>query len=695
VPAPAGSGYYRTRADQLMSYTIGIVGNPNSGKTTLFNALTGSHQKVGNWPGVTVERKTGQFQYQGEQFELVDLPGTYSLTNTESDTAIDESIACDYILSQQADVIINVVDATNLERNLFITTQLMEMGVPIVLAVNMMDVAKRRRLKIDLAQLSQLLGCPVVGIVANKHRGMDALIEAIHALCHAPTVSTQRSLFSKEIQEAIEKLSKDISRQHPEYTQYAKLFALRLLEDDQTTKNKLGPGFEHTLGEDSDILIFDARFGFAHDIAKKVLSSQQGRKQTITHQIDNIVLNPYLGIPIFFAVMYLLFVFAINIGGVFQDFFDIFSDTLLVKGVGKVLLDLHSPSWLVAILAMGVGKGLNTTMTFIPVIGAMFMGLAFLEASGYMARAAFVMDRFMGALGLPGKAFVPLIIGFGCNVPAIMATRTIERQRDRILTVMMSPFMSCGARLAIYAMFTSAFFPVGGQNVVFALYLIGIIAAVVTGWLLRHTILPGEPSPLVLELPSYHLPTFRAIWQQGALRLKRFIFRAGKVIVPVCIVLGFLNSLVLDGSTAGVFSMGDAHHHSLLSQLGRLITPIFAPMGMSQDNWPATVGLLTGALAKEVVVATLNTLYMQAGHITPHHLATVDIWHGIQQAFASIIHNIQALPQALGNPIAASAPENTVIEGVYGQMYQRFNGQAGATAAFFIIFITTDVSTID
>ncbi len=307
-----------------------------------------------------------------------------------------------------------------------------------------------------------------------------------------------------------------------------------------------------------------------------------------------------------------------------------------------------------------------------------------------MARAAFVMDRFMRAMGLPGKSFVPMIIGFGCNVPAIMATRTLDNRRDRVLTTMMSPFMSCSARLAIFAVFAAAFFPVGGQNVVFALYIIGILTAVLTGLILRKTLLHGEPTPFIMELPPYHLPTSRALLMQTWSRLNRFLIRAGRLIVPICILIGALNALTISGT----LTSGDASQHSLLSMLGRFITPLFAPMGLHNDNWPATVGLITGTLAKEVVIATLNTLYMQVGHLAHTGTSDFNFWGGLSNALMSIPHNLMALPSALGNPILASAPDHSVNPGVYGIMYQRFNGQVGAFAyLLFVLLYVPCIST--
>lgn len=623
-------------------FTIALVGNPNCGKTTLFNALTGAKQHIGNWPGVTVERKSGSFCYQQKNIEVIDLPGVYALNNDTQ--AIDEKIACDFILERKADVIINIVDASNLERHLYLTLQLLEMGVPIILALNMMDIARARHIHIDIEKLSKRLSCPVVAIEANKSIGVQSLKTAIFA---APKCN------------------------------------LRIKHEIQSLLS--------TEEEDEDILWADARYRFITGLLNACVLQSAQPHHSWTKRIDNIVLNRVLGIPIFLCVMYLLFLFSINIGGAFQDFFDISSQTLFVQGFAYVLEHIGAPAWLVALLANGVGKGVNTVVTFIPVIGAMFLFLAMLEDSGYMARAAFVVDRFMRMLGLPGKAFVPMIVGFGCNVPAIMGARTLENKRDRILTIMMAPFMSCGARLAIFAVFTTAFFPHGGQNIVFALYLIGILMAVFTGYLLRTSLLKGDPSPLVMELPTYHVPHIKTLLLHAWQRLKGFVFRAGKLIVPICILLGALNSLNINGTMNG----GEGDAQSLLSLLGQWLTPIFTPMGIHADNWPATVGLVTGVLAKEVVIGTLNTLYTQMGHFGVAGTESFDFIGGLQAAWHSIGDNFMQLGSAFSNPILAKAPIHSVDQGVYGLMYRKFDGQAGAFAyLLFVLLYFPCVSTV-
>jgi ferrous iron transport protein B len=668
------------------SITVGLIGNPNCGKTTVFNALTGARQKVGNWPGVTVERKSGYFNWQNTQVEIIDLPGTYSLTTVSETTSIDERIVCEYILNHEADVIINVLDASNLERHLYLTLQLIEMRVPLVIALNMMDVARLRQIKISVDQLEQALGCPVIVLEAHKNKGIKELKNCI---VNEKMRAADLKIYSDPIIQSITTIAKDITAASPEQTKW---MAVRLLEDDVFVQRLVVPELlkkvaiqqdelRRTFSEDPDILLADARYRFIHQLVEQCVATSTAMMQTFTARIDRIVLNRVLGIPIFLTTMYLMFLFAINIGGAFQDFFDIGSNTIFVDGLAQALTSLGLPAWAIALLASGIGKGINTTVTFIPVIGALFLFLAFLEDSGYMARAAFVVDRFMRTLGLPGKSFVPMIVGFGCNVPAVMASRTLENKRDRILTVMMSPFMSCGARLAIYTVFTAAFFPVGGQNIVFALYVIGILMAMLTGLLLRKTLLQGDPAPLTMELPAYHVPTVKTVVLHAWQRLKNFIFRAGKLIIPICILLGALNALNIDGS----LSQGDGDMHSLLSTVGRWVTPIFAPMGIHQDNWPATVGLVTGILAKEVVIGTLNTLYTQLGHFAALPANVFDFWGGLHAAIMSIPANFAQLGDALGNPVLAKAPVHTLSQSVYGLMYQRFDGQVGAFA--YLLFV--------
>ncbi|MBS0359306.1 MAG: ferrous iron transport protein B, partial [Proteobacteria bacterium] len=536
---------------------VGLVGNPNCGKTTLFNVLSRSQQRVGNWPGVTVERQSGFYTHGKESVEVIDLPGIYSLIAMTKTESIDAEIACDTILSNQVDVIVNVIDAAHLERHLYLTTQLLEMSVPVVIALNMIDVVKQNGLKIDIQKLEQMLGCPVVCIQANKNIGMEELKDTIAQVIKNKTTQKAKKILT--LPPVVEESIKNIIPYLDNFpVSQQRCVALRLLEGDQTIHAKVGTEIndllkslqqkiENEFKEEADIILADARYSFAHEVSQRTVQESGKKSVNWTERLDRIILNRVLGLPIFLGVMYCMFLFAIHIGGAFQDFFDISTQTIFVEGLAHGFTTLQFPPWFTAIVVAGVGKGINTTLTFVPVIAAMFFFLSFLEDSGYMARAAFVMDRVMRALRLPGKSFVPLIIGFGCNVPAVMAARTLENKQDRILTVLMTPFMSCGARLAIYAVFTTAFFPVGGQNIVFALYMIGILVAVFTAWLLRKTWLGGESTPLVLELPRYHVPRFSVMCMHTWSRLKKFIYKAGKYIIPICVIIGGLNAITVDG----------------------------------------------------------------------------------------------------------------------------------------------------
>ncbi len=682
--------------------TIGVVGNPNCGKTTLFNALTGAKQRVGNWPGVTVERKVGQYRFEGTYFELVDLPGTYSLDVADRELSLDEQIARDYVHAREADLIVNILDASNLERNLYLTTQLVEMRAPLLLVLNMVDVAEHKGMRIDAARLADRLGCPVVPVVASRGTGIELLKRALLEAVEQQPVSTAQIRYDTAVEDAIAALVPKVSVAAERNADSPRWLAARLLEGDDLARELVGDAVSEQeltaivgdLADEIDILLADARYGLAHALTREVIEQNRKVSTNLSDRIDRVMLNRVLGIPIFLFAMYLMFMFTINIGGAFIDFFDLFAGTLFVNGFAEVLGRLGSPEWLTVGLASGIGGGMQVVATFIPIITALFLFLSVLEDSGYMARAAFVMDRFMRAIGLPGKSFVPLIVGFGCNVPAIMATRTLENQRDRILTVLMAPFMSCGARLPVYALFAAAFFPVGGQNLVFALYLIGIAVAVLTGLIMKTTLLRGEGAPFVMELPPYHLPTLRGVLIRTWDRTRGFLFRAGRVIVPMVLVINVLNSIGTDGSIGNEDS-----DKSLLAEIGRTVAPAFSPMGLEQDNWPAAVGIFTGVLAKEAVVGTLNATYSalgaaDAGGIekarTPFSLSG-----GIWEAFATIPANLAAALGSWSDPLGLNvgdvgnrklaAEEQDVNAGTFGAMAARFDGQAGAFA--YLLFI--------
>lgn len=678
-----------------MTRVVAIAGNPNCGKTTLFNALTGRHQQVGNWPGVTVEKKLGDLHHHGTAITLVDLPGVYSLSVAGGAASLDERIARDFILSERPDLVVNVVDASNLERNLYLTVQLVEMGVPVVVALNMMDVARARRLVIDTDALSRELGCPVVEIVASEARGLTELKDLMRVADGVPSFAPK---FDDATEGALTRLETalagKITQGNPRW------LAIKHLEGDELCPAMTDPTvaelaqteretLEGETGLDADTAIACARYDAVANLVGQSLSRATEVARTLSDRIDRVILNRALGIPVFLAAMYLMFMFTINFGGAFIDFFDILAGTIFVDGTATLLGAISAPGWLTTIMADGVGGGIQTVATFIPIVACLFFALSVLEDSGYMARAAFVMDRFMRMIGLPGKSFVPLIVAFGCNVPAIMATRTLDSARDRTLTVMMAPFMSCGARLPVYALFAAAFFPVGGQNLVFALYLLGLLAAVGTGLMLKLTILKGEPTPFVMELPPYHLPTLRGLAHRTWHRMRDFLTEAGQVIVLMVAVLAFLNSWGTDGS----FGNEDSEA-SVLSEIGRSLTPAFAPLGIEEDNWPATVGIFTGILAKEAVVGTLNTLYATP---EPDDSAPYSLVAGVKEASATILPNLRdavgMAPDPLGldigdvsNPDVA-AEEQEVSRSTFGTMAALYDGQAGAFAYLLLILL--------
>jgi ferrous iron transport protein B len=454
-------------------------------------------------------------------------------------------------------------------------------------------------------------------------------------------------------------------------------------------------------GEETDILIADTRYGHAHALAQTVSHSKGNVTRTLSDRIDRMVLGKWTGIPLFLVIMYLMFLFTMNIGGAFIDFFDGASNALFVAGLGELLSGLGAPDWLRVFLADGVGGGVQIVATFIPIIAALYLFLSVLEDSGYMARAAFVMDHFMRTIGLPGKAFVPLIVGFGCNVPAIMATRTLENERERKLTILMNPFMSCGARLPVYALFAAAFFPSSGQNIVFALYLTGIAVAIVTGLLMKSTLLPGKSSGFMMELPPYHLPTLKGISLRAWDRVRLFVKEAGQIIILMVLALNLLNSIGTDGS----FGNEDSEK-SVLSAASRVMTPAFAPMGIQENNWPAVVGVFSGILAKEVVVGTLNNLYSSlATDAAAGEEADFDLWQQLKMAAASVPENLAAVSESLLDPIglnigdvsdiSTAAEEQDINQGVFGAMNSRFDGQAGAFAyLLFVLLYFPCVATI-
>jgi ferrous iron transport protein B len=665
---------------------------------------------VGNWPGVTVERKEGEYTHNGMKITLVDLPGVYSLDAEDGETGLDELVARDYLLSAEANLIVNIIDASNLERNLYLTTQIMEMGVPIILALNMMDLARDQGLRIDVDALADRLGCPVIPISAIRKEGLPQLRAAMYQGLQQPPRPKSYVAYPPVMEEAIAAVVALLQEKNPDAAINPRWKAVQLLEyEDRVAPEIQGPELDRivvkhrrqihqVLGEDIDIIVADSRYGSIHQLLQGAAQREGEVSAKLSDKIDRIVLNRWLGIPIFAFIMYLMFLISINVSSVFIDFFDILAQTIFVDGFGYLLRTVGTPEWLVVLLADGAGGGVQTVATFIPVIGLMFLCLSFLEDSGYMARAAFMMDRLMRLIGLPGKSFVSMIVGFGCNVPALMSTRTLEHPHDRLMSIVMTPFMSCTARLPVYAIFAAAFFPIGGQNVVFSLYLIGIVAAVFTGLVLKNTLLPGKPTPFVMELPTYHLPSVKSMLLRTWDRLQGFILRAGQVILLMVMVLGLLNSVGTDGS------FGNQNNgKSVLVATSQAITPILRPMGIQQDNWPATVGIFTGIFAKEATVGTLDSMYSQLAQTSQTSetsetglLEETRFLSRIGEAFATIPANLATIPGALLDPLGLSAVDDAIGEntanaasglgrGAFGQMAMRF--QTSSAAFAYMLFI--------
>ena len=679
---------------------IGLVGNPNCGKTTLFNRLTGARQRVGNWPGVTVDRKSGSCRCGDRRLAVIDTPGIYALAAA----SLDEQVTRDFLLSGEADLVVNIIDAANIERNLYLTSQLLEMGVPLVVALNMIDVAEERRLTIDVAGLATRLGCPVVAMTASRNQGVDELKQVLLETAGRVRTPPREVVMPAAVIAARDSLAASLRASGLAADLDGRWLALKLLEGDEQVEDTLVPHpeigeqaallrarIEAAEGEEADIVIASARYAFISALTSDVVENRGEASASLSDRIDRVVLSRVFGLPIFLVAMYLVFLFTINLGGAFIDFFDQLAGALFVDGFAALLTALHAPDWLVAVLATGIGGGLQTMATFIPPIGCMFLCLSLLEDSGYMARAAFVMDRFMRLIGLPGKAFVPLLVGFGCNVPAIMAARTLDSRRDRVLTVMMAPFMSCGARLPVYALFAAAFFPTGGQNLVFALYLIGIGFAVFTGLVLKNTLLRGEVAPFVMEMPPYHLPSLTSVVLRAYERMQAFLFKAGRILVPVIMVLSLLNSLGTDGSFGN-----ENTERSALAAVSRQITPVLAPMGVSADNWPATVGLFTGIFAKEAVVGTLDALYTgMGGPAEGAEEEPFSLWPAIAGAFATVPANLVGVLDTLVDPLGLSigevadrdlaAAEQGVTTATFGSMVTLFGSRSAAFS--YLLFV--------
>jgi ferrous iron transport protein B len=597
------------RPDAARTVTVAVAGNPNSGKSTLINAIAGSRLHVGNWPGVTVEKKEATFAHGGREIRLVDLPGTYSL----SPYSQEEIVARDYLALERPDVVVNVVDATNLERNLYLTVQLLELGIPVVIALNIYDEAEAKGYRIDVRAISERLGIPVIPTSATRRSGLGELLDAALAAAGGARAPAQLP-YGPDLDDAAQAVARVVEERHPAALERypRRWLALKLMEGDARVVEELGADVTALLsaplahlvtghGADVEALVTEARYALATGLTREVLTKPTLPKKELTEKIDRIVLNRFLGIPIFLAAMWVVFKLTFDLSSPFGDWIDAMTNGPFKRWAAAILGTIGAPDWTVSLVNDGIISGVGFVLVFVPVIFAMMFFITFLEGSGYMARAAFVMDKAMHAMGLHGKSFIPMVLGFGCNVPGIYATRTLESTRDRVLTALLIPLMSCGARLPVYVLFVGVFFPGRPGTVIWSLYVIGIVLAVAMGVIFKQTLFRGQAPAFIMELPPYRMPSMRSLclhtWEKG----KHFLYKAGTYILAVSVLVWFLLNLPW-----GVEHKKDSY----LGKAGQVMAPALAPLGFG--TWEAASSLLTGVIAKEIVVGTMGEIYAPA-----------------------------------------------------------------------------------
>ena len=608
--------------------SIGFVGNPNCGKTTLFNAYTGANLKVANWPGVTVEKKEGVFQFHDHEYKLVDLPGTYSLTSY----TMEEQVTRQYILSDDVDVIIDVADASALERNLYLTLQLIELGKPVILALNMIDIVQKRGMEIDLHRLPEMLGIPVIPVSARRKTGLDILMHA--AAHHKDSKSTEATshhhhrasqtrhrhdhhgeyvmVYSDEIEDKIDLLMDALRQKYPGL-ENLRWYALKLLENDTEITRDHPVDLPQVLDRSYEQEIINQKYDFIDEVIGEVLVNKS-KKEALTDKVDSLLTHRVLGLPIFLCIMALVFFLTFTVGDWLKGYFQVGLDAIS-SGVAYGLDFLHVAPLLTSLIVDGIIAGVGGILLFLPNIFILFLALAFLEDSGYMSRVAYVMDGIMGKLGLSGRAFIPMILGFGCTVPAIMASRALENKRDRYKTMLITPFMSCSARLPIYVLFSELFFPQNALLAAYSMYLLGIVVAILCAFILHLIDRKKErENALLIELPEYKAPSARTIAIYVWEKVKDYLTKAGTTIFVASIIMWVLLNFGPSGYSQDISS-------SFGSIIGRFIVPFFAPIGLG--FWQIVVALIAGISAKEVVVSSTAVLFGVASITSPEGMASL------------------------------------------------------------------------
>lgn len=635
---------------------VGFIGNPNCGKTTLFNAYTGANLKVANWPGVTVEKKEGAFKYHDTKFKLVDLPGIYSLTSY----TMEERLTREYILASNVDVIVNVVDASSLERNLYLTLQLIELGKPVVMALNMMDIVEERGMEIDLHRLPEMLGVPVIPVSARKRTGLDILM---HTIAHHKDKCIDQNLehhhtnknlcqghkhehhndytvvYSDEIEDKIDDISELLLDKYMDLSN-VRWYSIKLLEMDKAVLAKYPLELKDIVKRSYEEDIINQKYDFIEEVIEEVLVNKNS-KAASTDKVDRILTHRLFGLPIFLMIMAIVFFLTFKIGGFIKIGFEVFLGAFS-DAVRYLLQSIHAGDFITSLVLDGIVAGVGGILTFLPNIFILFLALAYLEDSGYMARVAYIMDNIMGKLGLSGRAFIPMLLGFGCTVPAIMASRSLENMKDRRKTILVTPFMSCSARLPIYVLFSQMFFGKMAMMVAYSMYLIGIIVAITVAFVMKGKSDNNQANSLLIELPEYKTPNQYTILIYVWEKVKDYLTKAGTTIFAASVIIWFILNF---GPSGMVKDMSLSYG----AMLGKALAPVLAPAGLGM--WQIVVALISGIAAKEVVVSSFSVLF-QIGNITsPQGMASLtevlsQYGFGPLNAYALMVFSLLYIPCA-------------------------------------------------